>query len=128
MKNKKGPLGTPLGDPLKYFREAREARISKASRGLSIMKNLPDPKLPPTGPRDSYTNTTKGELSMNPETDPTGPSNDRFEQRYPGSTFIDTSKYNPNSKQAKVLNTLKILNEFKNRPMKKGGSVKRKKK
>ena len=122
MKSKKGPLGTPLGNPLKYFNDQKE--LAKADRGRIIPSMIPD--LPPEVKIPLPKRAS--ELSMDPATDPTGPSNDRFEQRYPGSTFIDTSKYNPNSKQANVLNTLKILNEFKNRPMKKGGSVKRKKK
>jgi len=42
MKNKKGPLGTPLGNPLKYF---NDQKIPKADKGIIIN--------PPTGPIDN---------------------------------------------------------------------------
>jgi len=39
MANKKGPLGTPLGNPLKFFREQKESRLAKADSGMGIMKH-----------------------------------------------------------------------------------------
>ena len=78
MKNKKGPLGTPLGDPLKYFGDQKQAALVQAEGGRSIMNyeiaaeadrlNNLQP-LPPMNPADfagarsgMYNNTTKGEI------------------------------------------------------------------
>ena len=89
MKDKKGPLGTPLGNPVKFFREQRESRLPKADSGMGIMNHhlrnmaaedaynqkvmehfgtqgnpaIQDAiKTPPGG----YTNTTKGEIMVAP--------------------------------------------------------------
>ena len=107
MKSKKGPLGTPLGNPLKYFNDQKV----KAQKGI-VAEKYPDSSVKPVG-----MDQPKGDRAPNP-----------LEQRYPESFLIDTSKYNPNSKEAKALKTLKSLDTLKNKPMKKGGSVKRKKK
>lgn len=37
MSKKLGPLGTPLGNPLKYFNDQKESRLPKAEGGRSIM-------------------------------------------------------------------------------------------
>lgn len=110
MKSKKGPLGTPLGNPLKHWNDQKE--LAKADRGRIIPKSMiPHPsevKIPIPYKRAS-------DLSMNPTTD------------LPKT--LDTLP-NPYSRGKSVV-PLKVLEEiekFKNRPMKKGGSVKRKRK
>lgn len=66
MKSKKGPLGTPLGNPLKYFNDQKAARsIPKAVKGTMIKVPMPNLEpLPPTGPQDAPTI---------PQDAPTGP-------------------------------------------------------
>ncbi len=38
-KNKIGPLGTPLGNPIKFFREQRESRLPKADSGMGMLNS-----------------------------------------------------------------------------------------
>ena len=85
-KNKIGPLGTPLGNPLKYFNDQKQAALVKAEGGRSIMnheiaaeaarlKELQP--LPPVGPPPSptgYGNTTPGDL-RHLDKYPVGPAN-----------------------------------------------------
>ena len=113
MKSKKGPLGTPLGNPLKYFNDLKASRsISKAKTGRIIPGTVPrnpfpsDPKTP--------TNTIQGELTRHSQ--PTNPDRVQLVRPTSFSKPVDPGKL------------LQQLEAFKNRPMKKGGSVKRKKK
>lgn len=110
---------------LKFFNDAKAARMPKATVGRIMIKPKALKPLPPTGPWESspnppngpdarvkngvvdnwYTNTTAGEI---PNVSPYGKN---------------PSRYTPEQ----IAEFTGILDQFKNRPMKKGGSVKRKK-
>jgi hypothetical protein len=91
-------------EKLKFFNDAKAARIAKANEGI-LMRGM----------------TTPGEINDPNPNEPKGPDPNSF---YTNTTAGELQGLSNPVSPSDVINRLK---EFKNRPYKKGGSVKRKK-